>query len=137
LSSFHDFWWAAHDKRSAANKKICTDVLIIQHSSLLFEMANSYDNRILQNCEAIRESIVAPKIEKAESPIHLGPADSSGQATQLCLGSSWIHPSRSLAFRPTFTDGLALSIEPILAGREYMSKQKSDRAISAMYRVKG
>jgi len=37
---------------------------------------------------------------------------------------------RPVAFRHTFTDGLALSTEPILAGWEYMSKQKPDRAIS-------
>jgi hypothetical protein len=38
---------------------------------------------------------------------------------------------RPVAFRPTLTDGLALSICPILAGWEDMSKEKPDRAISS------
>jgi hypothetical protein len=36
---------------------------------------------------------------------------------------------RSVAFRPTLTDGLALSLESILAGKKDMSKEKPDRAI--------
>jgi hypothetical protein len=36
-----------------------------------------------------------------------------------------------VAFRPTFPDGLALSIESILAEWEDMSKEKPDRAISS------
>jgi hypothetical protein len=39
-------------------------------------------------------------------------------------------PLGPVAFRPTLTDGLALSIDPILAGWEYMPKQKPGRAIS-------
>jgi hypothetical protein len=34
-----------------------------------------------------------------------------------------------VAFRPTLADGLALSIESILAGWQDMSKEKPDRAI--------
>jgi hypothetical protein len=41
----------------------------------------------------------------------------------LSLGSLKVSPARPVAFRPTLTGGLALSIEPILAGWEDKSRK--------------
>jgi len=61
-----------HDRTNAANNKICAEVLMILNSSLLFEMGNSYDIRVLPNCEANRKINVTPNNKKAEPPIYFG-----------------------------------------------------------------
>jgi len=46
-----------------------------------------------------------------------------------CWSQSQMKTQRPVAFRPALTDGLALSMCPILAGWGDMSKEKPDRAI--------
>jgi len=91
-----------------------------------------------------------PSNEKAGEPLRLGnltifkphrlfwPFDYDGSTNPLVIlaksRTSQLEIAngiqRSVAFRQTLIDALALSTGPILAGWEYMSKQKPDRAIS-------